>query len=66
MIVNGIVEPMELAHLPYKKGTYEDYVGERSLEKREKKWRRHVADVHMSLPREVQVRGGVNYKNSEN
>ncbi len=46
MIVDGIVEPMELAHLPYKRGTYEDYVGERSLEKRgKKKWRRHVADV---------------------
>ena len=29
MIVNGIVEPMELGHLPYKKGTYEDYVGNR-------------------------------------
>ena len=27
MIVEGIVEPMELGHLPYKKGTYEDYVG---------------------------------------
>src|SRR5262245_63310078 len=26
MIVDGIIEPMELAHLPYKKGTYEDYV----------------------------------------
>src|SRR5437879_3137391 len=46
MIVDGIIEPMELAHLPYKKGTYEDYVGQRSLEKRgKKKWRRHVADV---------------------
>src|SRR5262249_26390073 len=32
-IVNGIVEPMELAHLPYKKGTYEDYVGRRGLER---------------------------------
>ena len=31
-IVDGIVEPMELAHLPYKKATYEDYVGERGLE----------------------------------
>ena len=40
MIVDGIVEPMELGHLPYKKGTYEDYVGERGLEKRgKKKWR---------------------------
>jgi polyphosphate glucokinase len=46
MICDGIIEPMELAHLPYKKATYEDYVGERSLEKRgKKKWRRHVADV---------------------
>jgi hypothetical protein len=27
MIVNSIVEPMELGHLPYEKGTYEDYVG---------------------------------------
>ena len=46
MIVDGIVEPMELAHLPYKKGTFEDYVGLRGLEKRgKKKWRRHVEDV---------------------
>jgi polyphosphate glucokinase len=46
MICDGIIEPMELAHLPYKKGTYEDYVGERGLEKRgKKKWRRHVEDV---------------------
>ena len=41
MIVDGIVEPMELAHLPYKQATYEDYVGERSLDRRgKKKWRR--------------------------
>ena len=46
LIVNGIVEPMELGHLPYKKATYEDYVGLRGLEKwGKKKWRRHVADV---------------------
>src|SRR5262249_30177860 len=32
MIVNGTVEPMELGHLPYKKGTYEDYVGRAGLE----------------------------------
>jgi polyphosphate glucokinase len=37
---------MELGHLPYKKGTYEDYIGERALEKQgSKRWRRHVADV---------------------
>ena len=33
LIVDGILEPMELGHLPYKKGTYEDYVGLRGLEK---------------------------------
>src|ERR1043165_8902060 len=33
LVVNDILEPMELGHLPYKKGTYEDYVGERALEK---------------------------------
>jgi len=46
MIVEGIIEPMELGHLPYKKHTYEDYVGEAGLERHgKKKWRRHVADV---------------------
>jgi polyphosphate glucokinase len=46
MVVQGIVEPMELGHLPYKKGTYEDYVGRAGLERYgKKKWRRHVADV---------------------
>jgi polyphosphate glucokinase len=46
MIVDGIVEPMELSHLPYKKATYEDYVGRAGLERHgKKKWRRHVADV---------------------
>jgi len=46
MIVDGIVEPMELGHLPYKKGTYEDYVGHAGLNRHgKKKWRRQVADV---------------------
>ncbi len=46
MIVDGTVEPVELGHLPYKKGTYEDYVGLRGLERNGKKrWRRDVADV---------------------
>src|SRR5262245_44545655 len=64
MIVDGTIEPMELAHLPYKKGTYEDYVGERSLEKRgKKKWRRHVTDVVERLiaalePDDVVLGGG--------
>lgn len=64
MVVDGIVEPMELGHLPYKKGTYEDYVGKRSLKKRgKKKWRRHVADVVERLvtalePDDVVLGGG--------
>jgi polyphosphate glucokinase len=47
MIADGSLEPMELAHLPYKNGkTYEDYLGIRGLKRLgEKKWRRHVADV---------------------
>jgi len=46
MIVEGVVAPMEVSHLPYKKGTYEHYVGRAGLERSgKKKWRRHVADV---------------------
>ena len=46
MILDGIVEPMELGHLPYKKGTYEDYVGLRGLARHgKKKWCQHVADA---------------------
>ena len=46
MVVDGIVEPLELAHLPYRKHTYEDYVGLRGLEKHgKKKWREQVTEV---------------------
>ncbi len=46
LIVDGVVEPMELGHLPYKKGTYETYVGAQGFERwGKKKWRSHVADV---------------------
>src|SRR5271170_2185406 len=64
MIVDGIVEPMELGHLPYKKATYEDYVGLRGLEKRgKKKWRKSVFEIveKMSLamePDEIVLGGG--------
>jgi len=69
MIVDGILEPMELAHLPYKKGkTYEDYVGIRGLEHfGKKKWRRHVANVVKQLKETLEadyvVLGGGNSKN---
>jgi polyphosphate glucokinase len=64
MIVNGIVEPMELGHLPYKKGTYEDYVGAKGLEHIGKKhWRKRVEDVVERLiaaiePEDVVIGGG--------
>jgi polyphosphate glucokinase len=47
MIVDGVLEPMELAHLPYKKGrTYEDYIGLAGLKRLgKKKWRRHVNSI---------------------
>ena len=44
LVQEGIVVPMELGHLSYQEGTYEDYVGLRGLERLGKKeWRRHVA-----------------------
>jgi polyphosphate glucokinase len=46
VVVDGVVEPMELGHLPYKKGTYEEYVGARGLLRLGKKrWRKAVAEV---------------------
>jgi len=64
LIVDGIIEPMELGHLPYKKATFEDYVGIRGLKKYgKKKWRCNVADVVKRLmaaiePDEVVLGGG--------
>lgn len=64
LIDGGIVEPMELGHLPYRKGTFEDYVGARGLAKHgKKKWRNYVSDVVDRLtaalePDEVVLGGG--------
>src|SRR5246127_2555356 len=68
LIVDGVLEPMELGHLPYKKGTYEDYVGARGLQQLGKKqWRKHVADVVQYLVAALQpddiVIGGGNGRN---
>src|SRR5262245_14972561 len=67
LIVDGIVEPMELGHLPYKKGTYEDYVGIRGLKRLGKnKWRDAVSDVVARLVAALEaddvVLGGGNVK----
>ena len=64
MIVDGIVEQMELGHLPYKKHTYEHYVGRRGLDHAGKnKWRHYVGDVVARLigalePDDVVLGGG--------
>jgi polyphosphate glucokinase len=71
MIVDGIVEPMELGHLPYRKGTYEDYVGIRGLKRvGKRKWRRYVEDVVARLiaalqPDDVVLGGGNVHKLKE-
>lgn len=67
LIVDGTVKPMELGHLPYKKGTYEHYVGRGGLQRNgKKKWRRHVVDVIERLTAALQpddtVIGGGNVK----
>jgi polyphosphate glucokinase len=68
MIVNGTLEPMELAHLMYKNGkTYEEYLGLRGLERSgKKKWRRHVAQIakrlKIVLEADYVVLGGGNCK----
>jgi len=57
MIVDGILEPMELAHLAYKKGkTYEEWLGESALERvGKKKWRRRVAEIVQALSAALEV-----------
>lgn len=67
MIINGNLLPMELAHLPYRKGTYEDYVGLRGMKRfGKKKWRRYVEDVVEKLTAALEpddvVLGGGNVK----
>jgi polyphosphate glucokinase len=68
LVIDGTLEPMELAHLPYRKSTFEDYVGICGLKKYGKrKWRKYVIDVVDRLiaalePDEV-VLGGGNVKN---
>ncbi len=72
LIVDGVIEPMELGHMPYRKGrTYEDYVGERGrLRLGTKKWRKVVREVVDQLSRVLEVDyvvvGGGNSKRLKN
>jgi len=46
LIVEGVVEPLELGHLPFRKKTFEDYISERALRKRgRKRWERAVFET---------------------
>jgi len=64
MVVEGMVLPMEVGHLPYERKTFEDYVGLRGLERYgKKKWRWYVKDVVARLaaalePDDVVLGGG--------
>jgi polyphosphate glucokinase len=67
MVVDGILEPMELAHLPFRKATFEDYVGQRGRERLgEKRWRKAVLEtierLVAALEPEYVVLGGGNAK----
>ena len=68
LMVDGILEPLELAHLPFKKKrTYEDYVGLRGLQRLgKKKWRKYVTEVvetlQTALEADYVVLGGGNAK----
>jgi predicted NBD/HSP70 family sugar kinase len=68
MLVDGEIEAMELAHLPYEHGkTYEDILGRRGLKKTgKKKWRRRVVEVARELKAALEadsvVLGGGNAK----
>jgi polyphosphate glucokinase len=64
MVVDGIVEPMELGHLPYRRRTFEDYVGVSGRARLgNKKWEEAVRDVIARLiaalePEDVVLGGG--------
>jgi polyphosphate glucokinase len=64
LIVDGVIEPLELGHLPFRKKTFEDYVGERGLKKLgKKKWKRAVFETVERLsaamePDEIVLGGG--------
>jgi polyphosphate glucokinase len=55
LIADGVVEPLELGHLPFRKKTFEDYVSERALERNgKKKWRKAVFEVVERLSAAIQ------------
>ena len=68
LVRDGVVVPLEVAHLPYHKGkSYEEYVGERGLKRLGvERWKEHVAEVVAlllpALTSEYAVLGGGNVR----
>lgn len=64
LVADGVVVPMELAHLSYRNATFEDYIGLRGIERLgKKKWRRHVdlvlrRFIDAFIPNDVVLGGG--------
>lgn len=64
MVINNTIIPMEAGHLPYKKGTFENYVGKEYLTKSgSKKWEKHVNNciekfTHVFQPDDILLGGG--------
>ena len=71
LVIQGHLQPLELAHMPYKRGrTYEEYVGDAAREKAgNHKWRRSVIDVvtilHTGLQADSVLLGGGNARRLE-
>jgi polyphosphate glucokinase len=70
LVVNGVVEPMELGHLPFRKATFEDYVGDRGMARLgKKKWQKAVFEtvelLTAALEPDYVVLGGGNAKKLE-
>jgi polyphosphate glucokinase len=56
LIVDGIVEPLELGHLPFRKGTFEEYVSKSARRKRgRKKWQRAVFETIEQLTSAIET-----------
>jgi polyphosphate glucokinase len=67
LVINGVAESREIAHLPYKKRSYEDYVGAHGLKRLGKKaWRKNVLEIIKSITSRIHaddvVLGGGNVK----
>ncbi len=67
LVLDGVLQPLEIAHLPYRSGkTYEDFLGKRGLDLGKKRWRRLVAEIvprlHEAFQVDEVVLGGGNVK----